>query len=119
MANFLADILECADGDVIHYVDFGHPLDSVYTMGRWEKDRRNLGINFNATYTFEEAKPFLNYIYSDGFGSMDCHDITAWSDDYVYYIHEYDGSTTVCRLPKRPTKLNLSTLEKSNSPEGG
>lgn len=117
MANFLADILACAEGDVINYIDFGGAIQRY----RFESvtDPRDAGINFSVTYRFEDAKPFLDYEYEDGYGAIDCHDIIAWSDAYVYYIHEYDGSTQVMRLPKRPTKPNLPMTDKSNSPEGG
>ena len=52
--------------------------------------------------SWSEAKQFLNYSYNNGFGVTDCHAVVAWSDNYVYYVQEYDGSTCIRTLPSRP-----------------
>lgn len=51
---------------------------------------------------WEIAAPLLDYPYYAGYGSMDCHDIVAWTETQVIYIEEYDGSTSVCSLPRNP-----------------
>lgn len=45
----------------------------------------------------------LDYSYDSGYGSQDCHDINIWTADKVYYIHEYDGSTSLDYQPRNPS----------------
>lgn len=52
--------------------------------------------------SWEEAAPFLDYPYDAGYGNQDCHDITAWTETKVIYVHEYDGSTRVCYIDRNP-----------------
>lgn len=51
---------------------------------------------------YEKTLEVMNYTYDSGFGSMDCHDLKMWSEEYVYYIHEYDGSTSIAKLLRNP-----------------
>lgn len=53
--------------------------------------------------TWQAVWPFLNYIYDSGYGSQDCHDIRVYTKDYIYYIHEYDGSTRVQSIERNPS----------------
>lgn len=41
--------------------------------------------------------------YDDGYGGhgYESHFI-GWSNEYVYYLHEYDGSSRICRVPRNP-----------------
>lgn len=106
MANFLADILEASKGDTIHYLTFGGPIKNIRLYeepGYLQPDPRDNGIDFTKLYTFEEAKPFLDYTYKED----ECHNITAWSNNWIYYIYEYAGNTTVCALPRNPKVINL------------
>ena len=47
-----------------------------------------------------EARPLLNYTYDSGFGSQDCHQIFMWTLTRVFYIHVYDGSTSIKSAPR-------------------
>lgn len=49
-----------------------------------------------------EARPLIDYRYDDDFGGEDCHPVTAWSENWVLWVQAYDGSTTVCKLPRNP-----------------
>jgi hypothetical protein len=53
---------------------------------------------------WEEAAPHLDYTYDDGYGSADCHPITAWTESYIIKVHEDDGSTSLVTFPRHPTK---------------
>jgi hypothetical protein len=52
--------------------------------------------------TWEQAKPLLDYEFSDGYGSPECHAIYVWSKDKVMWITQYDGSTTLSSMPRNP-----------------
>lgn len=47
----------------------------------------------------------FNYNYDAGFGSQDCHDIVIYTTDTIYYVHEYDGSTSICWVSRNPGPL--------------
>lgn len=44
----------------------------------------------------------LDQDYDNGYGGADCYPFWAWSASYVYFVHEYDGSTGVAWLPRHP-----------------
>lgn len=99
--TFKQDILDVAGGEPILAIKFdtgllysfyGHPDP------RWEATKHLT----NKLCTWEELSPFLDYEYARGYGSMDCHNITAWTATKVIYIHEYDGSTAVVYVDRNP-----------------
>ena len=45
----------------------------------------------------------MNYEHNSSWGSQECHNIVAWTPNYVIYIHEYDGSTRLEHQPRNPT----------------
>lgn len=59
---------------------------------------------------WEQARKLLDYSYDSGFGGADCHAVVAWSQHYVYYVHEYDGATRIAAMPRNPMKC-LPTYE--------
>lgn len=102
MSTFKKDILLAVGEDKIEAVAI-REIECYF----WnEKDPRfvpaNEAAKENKLFTFAEALELLDYEYEDSYGSMDCHDITMWSADWVYYIHEYDGATYVNRVPRNP-----------------
>ena len=52
--------------------------------------------------TWEEARPLLDYKYSAGFGAPECHSITAWTENFVIFVAQYDGATRVETVPRNP-----------------
>ena len=48
------------------------------------------------------ARPHLDYVYDGDFGAADCHQITVWGKDFVMGVHEYDGSTSLVKVPRNP-----------------
>jgi hypothetical protein len=56
----------------------------------------------DAILSWEQAAPYLDYPYDSGYGSADCHDINIWTVEKVWYIHEYDGSTSLQSVSRNP-----------------
>ena len=56
----------------------------------------------NKKISWETARPLLDYKYDSGFGDQDCHAIHVWTEESVYFIHEYNGSTSVISVPRNP-----------------
>lgn len=102
--SFTKDILEVAIGPIIAISIPIERLDDYYT----QEDPRNEIIDLygGKTISWELAEPLLNYVYDNGFGAMDCHNIVAWTESQVIFIHEYDGATDVRTLPRNPEPLN-------------
>ena len=51
----------------------------------------------------EEAGDVLDISFDDGYGSPGCPAVTAWSDEWVFAVVTYDGSTGWFALPRNPT----------------
>ena len=99
-SNFLKDLENCIGDEVVEAVVF---TDLIDTYG-WPPipEPRNAGIVVGKRYSWEEAKPLLDYPYYRGYGSMDCHSVNIWTSTRVIYIHEYDGSTWPESVPRNP-----------------
>ena len=93
MAN-LREWLECkAGGEKIEGVVIGEA-----GWGCEEKEN----IPKNKLLSWEEAKKYLDYNFHDGYGSPECHAITAWTPTKVMFIVEYDGATDIKSVPRHP-----------------
>ncbi len=97
--SFKDDILAEAEGPII-----GIKVPLMALGFSYPEDPRDVPFKQyeGQVISWEVAAPLLDYSYHDGFGSMDCHNIVAWTETQVIYIHEYDGSTSVCSLPRNP-----------------
>lgn len=102
MANFKQDILDAVCGEPIEAIRVLGPLD------RWgwpnDVDVRDKITEhmIDVSLPAETILPLLDYEYDDGYGGQDCHDILVWTAYYVYYVHEYDGSTSIYSVKRNP-----------------
>lgn len=97
--NFKQDIILAVGDDkptIILIKNFGSWLEE--RNAKFDEANRvaNLPLDYHTGLNL------LDYNYDAGFGWQDCHDIYIWSADYVYYIHEYDGSTSIQSVPRNP-----------------
>ncbi len=102
MRNFLKDIQDTLENQTVEAVQFITLLDDVGWFKNATSDPRNNNIILGKLYTWEEAKPLLDYEYNAGYGGMDCHGIYIWTPQSVLIIHEYDGSTWPELIPRHP-----------------
>lgn len=102
MSNFKSDIIDTVGEDTIEAVVI---LSNIYEGWGGLPDPRNISTTLllDKIISYELALYVLDYKYDSGFGGMDCHDIYLYSADWVYYIQEYDGATSIDRLPRNPT----------------
>lgn len=56
----------------------------------------------NKVYRLKDIINYLDYRYDSGFGGQECHDIQVWVNEQIFYIHEYDGSTSIYSQPTKP-----------------
>lgn len=81
----------------------GEPVLSVVVgEGGWGTRDAKGPLPCNVVLPWAEARAALDYEYDDGYGSAECHAITAWTENYVVFVSTYDGSTAVCRVPRNP-----------------
>lgn len=52
---------------------------------------------------WKEAKPLLHYDWNNGYGAPACHAIAVWTDTDVIFVSQYDGSTSLEKVPRNPT----------------
>lgn len=100
--SFWNDVCEAACGEPILSVVINK---GSYAFGR--KSRKIPSEKLGVVLTAADAAPLLDYAYDDGFGVQDCHDIYAWTENLVLYVHEYDGATSVESVPRHPASALL------------
>lgn len=55
--------------------------------------------------SWEEAKKYLDYKFSAGYGAPECNAIYAWTPNWVIAISQYDGSTSPFKIPRHPVNI--------------
>lgn len=96
--------------DIESVLSEGEEIESIVILDSlscsWDKkdprDTPELLVSIGKILLWKDMRHLLDYPYNDGFGSMDCHDIVAWTPTKVIYIHEYDGSTSINYIPRNP-----------------
>lgn len=56
--------------------------------------------------TWADARPYLGYRWSRGFGGAECHPVYVWTATKVIFVHEYDGSTALVWVPRNPIAVS-------------
>ena len=98
MSNFAQDILNKTNGEMIEGIVIGEMGWVDYN----DKGKPEYKKSIGKLLSWEEAIPILDYEYNNGFGAPDCQAITAWTKNRVIFVSEYDGSTTICHIPRNP-----------------
>ena len=99
MANFKQDIMSAVGKDTIIAVKICEVFSSYYDVDSKYKPADKYAGKIIPYHT---ALLLLDYEYNSSFGRQECHNILMWSKNYVYYIHEYDGSTSVQCVERNP-----------------
>lgn len=94
LTNLRQSFLDAANNrqDTLRYAVVGWHYDDE---GRWKEGEKQFPVE-----DWETASAKINYDYYAGFGGADCHAVIAWGDRYVYFVHEYDGATGICCVPR-------------------
>jgi hypothetical protein len=59
----------------------------------------------NQVLSWEEALPWIEYEFYDGWGLEECFPLFAWTENKVIAISCYDGSTSVFSVPRNPCDI--------------
>lgn len=82
-------------------------------MTNWKEDLEMYNDNFEAIningkmYLGNKVTAALRVLakeFDSGFGGVDGQPFFAWSRDFVYFCHAYDGSECIIRVPRDPSK---------------
>jgi hypothetical protein len=92
--TFKDEILQEADGEqiekiVVGSLGYSFSLDSDGALKEWA-----------------EVEDELDYEYDSGYGSPECHAVTAWTKSKVIFVGIYDGATWVTSVPRNPALHN-------------
>jgi hypothetical protein len=102
--------LDQATGEPITHIVIGE-----WGWGEFDDEHESFDIipadRRNVLMTREEAEPFLSkhsFSFYGGYGSPECFAIYAWTENYVLWITQYDGSTGINRAPRNPISVQPS-----------
>ena len=99
-ANLKDWVLEEANGEQIHAVVIGEMGWGDYgsdAVPNYAEQPRGVVL------TWDEALPWIDYQFHDGYGAPGCNAIVAWTDSLIISIDQYDGATSCFSIPRHPT----------------
>lgn len=79
-----------------------HSIRFIEIPNSWNDESKWTGLPTGQTLGIADVEKWLDIGFNSGFGSRDCPTLYAWSDTEVFYIYEYDGSTSLQSCPRNP-----------------
>lgn len=80
----------------------GETLALVSIGAHYSRESEAVFEPINTPLPWSVARPYLDEEYDDGFGGAHCRPFIAWTDNSVYFVCEYDGATSIRRVPRHP-----------------
>ena len=75
----------------------------VHYDDRWSTSRdRRPQHQRNTVLSREDGLTLIDVEFDSGYGGANCFPITAWTDNWVFVIGEYDGATHLATVPRHP-----------------
>jgi len=98
MAKLIDWIREETDEEVTAVI-FGE----VYKYRYWnEDDTEDKNPPAGVVMTLEEAMPWLEKEFDDGYGAPECPAMAAYTDNLIISVYQYDGSTSAFTIQRNP-----------------
>ena len=82
-------------GAVIGEMGWGEDYNSE-DVPKYKEQPKNKLIPWN------KARPLLNYEWYQSYGAPTCNAIYVWTESWVILVDQYDGATSVIRIPRNP-----------------
>ena len=110
MSNFLEDIQRTIRGDCDC-----EPIESVVIANRMgyynDEDSRTVPKEFiGKPVCFGDVRDYFDYEYDTGYGGADCNAIYLYTRNFIVFVSEYDGATSVDCIPRNPTECTPNYL---------
>lgn len=102
MSNLKTWILDAADGDPVESVVIGNMGWSDYKLEYLPESAQDSN-NWHKVLPWSQAEKLVDYEFDSGYGSPGCQAITAWTQNKVIFVSQYDGATGICSVPRNPT----------------
>ena len=102
MANFLKDIQR-----IIRTKCDCEPIEGVVVSGYSGIIPDNL---IGKPVCFGDVREYFDYEYDDGFGGAECHAIYLYTRNFIVFVSEYDGATSVDCIPRNPIECTPNYL---------
>lgn len=108
--TILTDILDGYDGEanLVNWIEHSLNVTEIVescVIGDNENRSTNSDIPCGLRMPWKDAKKWLDYDFNDGFGLGDCHAVYVWTNERIFFVREYDGSTRLGWLPRNPTDI--------------
>lgn len=98
LINWITDDLE--EGELVESVVIGEMGWGNYGSERVPRySEQPKGV----VLSWEDAKPWIDYEFDNGYGSPECNAINVWTNKRVFWVTQYDGSTSLSSAPRHPT----------------
>ena len=106
----LMDSLE--DGEIVECLVFGAwgwesspDGDEDWQTGCGEPENSHVPFKLRGKQlTLEEATPFMqNWSFYGGYGAPDCYATYIWTNQRIFWVTQYDGSTSLDSAPRHPS----------------
>lgn len=70
----------------------------------WADSEENVAVKDvkGKVVSWDEAKKYLDYEFDNGYGGENCHAVFAWTENWMIFISQYDGSTRCNTIPRNP-----------------
>ena len=91
-----ATLKEWFKGTNIQWIKFFEDPWLFYGEHQWQN------VPYGVVLNMKDAEPYLNIAFDSGFGSQQVPNFNAWSEDTVYFVHEYDGSSSLASAERFP-----------------
>lgn len=100
MANLAKDLKKWfEEGEVVEGVVIGKMGWGDYNSGVVPGYS---GMPRGVVLSWEEAEKLLDFEYDDGYGAPECPAIYVWTNTSIYFVVQYDGSTSLEIVPRNP-----------------
>jgi hypothetical protein len=84
-----------SDLETADYSDLGWGEEDIPNPIPWDMRRKVLSV--------EEAMPLMQgWSFSGGYGAPECYATYIWTNKRVFWVTQYDGSTSLNSVPRNP-----------------
>jgi len=101
MKNAYGELLEeLRESEQVEAVVFGRWGDSNFSEPEFDFIPNEMK---NIVLTLEQAKPYMKgWSFDGGFGAPECYATYIWTNQRVFWVTQYDGSTRLDSAPRNP-----------------
>jgi hypothetical protein len=103
--------------EIVDELRKGEKIEAV-VFGEWGWGRGPNELGYNEPHpppvplnvrgkilTWRQAKPLMQtWRFSGGYGAPECYAVNIWTTHRVFWVTQYDGSTSLCSAERNPVE---------------